>query len=57
MVQRAHLIVEDSSGLYVSLVLDGPECSADRDACSALCAQDYKLSADVSDPVGATDSS
>jgi nitrite reductase/ring-hydroxylating ferredoxin subunit len=50
MVQRAHKIVETDAGIFVSLVLDGPECSADHDACSALCAQDYPLTADVSQP-------
>ena len=42
MVQRAHIVREDRSGVYVTLVLT-EECVSDKDACDSRCMQKYPM--------------
>ena len=43
VVQRAHKVVENDSGVYLSLQITDEPCQSDKDACSARCAQDYPM--------------
>jgi len=45
MVQRSHIVTEDSSGIYVELMELNNEqiIASDADTCNERCAQDYNL--------------
>ena len=43
MVQRAHVVREDHSGVYVTLVITDEECVSDKDACDTRCMQKYPM--------------
>ena len=53
VVQRAHKVVENASGVFVALVITDEPCQSDRDACSARCAQDYPMHGQPASLLGA----
>jgi hypothetical protein len=44
IVQRSHLVTEDSNGVYVELIENNEQIIAsDADTCNERCARDYNL--------------
>ena len=50
VVQRAHKVIENDSGVYLSLQITDEPCQSDKDACSARCAQDYSMHQPPAEP-------